>query len=77
MRRVGSLVETPSLYPHLTGRENLEVTRRLLGAPRELIDLALNTVRLMKDANRRVREYSLGMRQRLGLVWRCSTNPHC
>ena len=67
MRRVGSLVETPSLYPHLTGRENLEVTRRLLGAPRELIDLALNTVGLMKDANRRVREYSLGMRQRLGL----------
>ena len=67
MRRVGALVETPSLYPHLTGRENLEVTRRLLGAPRELIDLALNTVGLMKDANRRVREYSLGMRQRLGL----------
>src|SRR5262245_33053780 len=31
LRDVGSLVETPSLYPHLTGRENLEVTRRLLG----------------------------------------------
>lgn len=68
MQRVGALVETPSLYPHLTGRENLEVTRRLLGAPRNLIDLALDTVRLSKDANRRVREYSLGMRQRLGLA---------
>lgn len=67
MRRVGALVETPSLYPHLTGKENLEVTRRLLGAPRKLIDLALDTVGLMKDADRRVREYSLGMRQRLGL----------
>lgn len=67
MSRVGALVEAPSLYPHLTGRENLEVTRRLLGAPRNLIDAALETVRMTRDADRRVREYSLGMRQRLGL----------
>ena len=67
MRRVGALVESPSLYPHLTGRENLEVTRRLLGSPRHLIDLALETIKLTKDAGRCVREYSLGMRQRLGL----------
>jgi lantibiotic transport system ATP-binding protein len=75
MQHVGALVETPSLYPHLTGRENLEVTRRLLGAPRELIDLALETVRLTKDANRRVREYSLGMRQRLGLALALLNKP--
>src|SRR5215208_346254 len=68
MRRVGALVEAPSLYPHLTGRENLEVTRRLLGSARNLIELALATVKLTKDADRRVREYSLGMRQRLGLA---------
>lgn len=68
MSRVGALVEAPSLYPHLTGRENLEVTRRLLGAPRNLIDVALETVRMTRDADRRVREYSLGMRQRLGLA---------
>lgn len=68
MSRVGALVEAPSLYPHLTGRENLEVTRRLLGAPRNLIALALETVRMTRDADRRVREYSLGMRQRLGLA---------
>src|SRR5215470_12679382 len=61
MRMVGSLVETPSLYPHLTGQENLEVTRRLLGAPRELIDSALEIVKLAQDAHRRVREYSMGM----------------
>ncbi len=67
MARVGSLVEAPSLYPHLTGRENLEVTRRMLGAPRSLIDRALDIVKLTQDAHRRVREYSLGMRQRLGL----------
>ena len=75
MRRVGALVETPSLYPHLTGRENLEVTRRLLGAPGKLIDLALETVRLTKDANRRVREYSLGMRQRIGLALALLNKP--
>lgn len=75
MRRVGALVESPSLYPHLTGRENLEVTRRLLGAPRNLIDLALDTVRLTQDANRRVREYSLGMRQRLGLALALLNKP--
>jgi lantibiotic transport system ATP-binding protein len=75
MRRVGALVESPSLYPHLTGRENLEVTRRLLGAPRSFIDLALATVRLTQDANRRVREYSLGMRQRLGLALALLNKP--
>jgi len=75
MRRVGALVESPSLYPHLTGRENLEVTRRLLGAPHNLIDVALDIVRLTQDANRRVREYSLGMRQRLGLALALLNKP--
>jgi ABC-2 type transport system ATP-binding protein len=75
MRRVGALVESPSLYPHLTGRENLEVTRRLLGAPRALIDQALATINLTRDAHRRVREYSLGMRQRLGLALALLNKP--
>lgn len=75
MRRVGALVEMPSLYPHLTGSENLEVTRRLLGAPRELIDRALGIVKLEEDAHRRVREYSLGMRQRLGLALALLNQP--
>ena len=75
MRRVGALVESPSLYPHLTGRENLEVTRRLLASPRHLIDACLETMNLTKDANRRVREYSLGMRQRLGLALALLNKP--
>lgn len=75
MSRLGALVESPSLYPHLTGRENLEVTRRLLGSPRNLIDVALETVRMTQDANRRVREYSLGMRQRLGLALALLNKP--
>jgi lantibiotic transport system ATP-binding protein len=75
MARVGALVESPSLYPHLTGRENLEVTRRLLGAPKNLIDIALETVKLTSDANRRAREYSLGMKQRLGLALALLNKP--
>jgi ABC-type multidrug transport system ATPase subunit len=75
LQRVGALVETPSLYPHLTGRENLEVTRRLLGVARSLIDRALNIVKLTADAQRCVREYSLGMRQRLGLAMALLNQP--
>ena len=65
---VGSLVESPSLYPHLSGWENLEISRRLLGLPAERIPEALFRVGLMDSAHRRVREYSLGMRQRLGIA---------
>jgi ABC-2 type transport system ATP-binding protein len=75
MRTVGALVEAPSLYPHLTGSENLEVTRRLLGADRGLIDEALRVVKLAQDAHRRVREYSTGMRQRLGLALALLNKP--
>ncbi len=68
LRRVGSLVETPSLYPHLTAWENLEVMRRMTGGQRASIERALGIVRLEKDAHRPVRQFSLGMRQRLGLA---------
>jgi ABC-2 type transport system ATP-binding protein len=67
-RLVGSLVETPSHYDHLTGRENLDISRRLLGLDRGDIDRALDIVDLAADANRRVGGYSLGMRQRLGVA---------
>lgn len=65
---VGALVEMPSLYGHLTGRENVEVTRRLLDAPRHRIDTVLRRVGLEDSAHRRVRDYSLGMRQRLAIA---------
>src|SRR5687768_199639 len=76
LRRVGALVETPSLYPHLTGRENLEVTRRLIGGvPRSRIDAVLHTVRLEAAANRLAKGYSLGMKQRLGLALALLSEP--
>ena len=68
LKRVGALVETPSLYPHLTGRENLEVFRRMSGGTRAQIDRALSIVRMTQDAHRLVGHYSTGMRQRLGLA---------
>jgi ABC-type multidrug transport system ATPase subunit len=68
LKRAGSLVEAPSLYSHLTGRENLEVHRRLLGLPKAAIDGALAAVDLVPVAGRLVRQYSMGMKQRLGLA---------
>jgi ABC-2 type transport system ATP-binding protein len=68
LRRIGSLVESPSLYENLTGRENLEVHRRLLALPRRAIDEALETAGLLAAADRVVRGYSSGMKQRLGLA---------
>jgi len=61
-------VESPSLYLPLTGRENLEVHRRLLGVRKRVIDDALATVDLASVADRLVRHYSSGMKQRLGLA---------
>jgi len=68
LARTGSLVENPSHYPHLTARENLEIPRRILGAPRSDIDRVLTMVGLEKTAGKLVRHFSLGMKQRLGLA---------
>jgi lantibiotic transport system ATP-binding protein len=66
--RVGSLVESPSYYAHLTGRENLETIRRLLNLKKSRIDEVLAIVRLTQNADRAVKGYSLGMKQRLGIA---------
>ncbi len=68
LSRIGALVESPSLYPHLTAHENLEIVRQLKGSNRADVDHVLATVGLQKDARRVVGQYSLGMRQRLGLA---------
>lgn len=68
LKSIGALVEAPTLYPHLTGRENLELVRRLTGGEKREIQRVLAVVDMEKDANRPVREYSLGMCQRMGLA---------
>ncbi|MEO8777480.1 MAG: ABC transporter ATP-binding protein [Rhodanobacter sp.] len=68
LAKVGALVEAPSLYPHLSGRRNLEITQRLRGVARQRVADVLDITRLAAAADRRVGEYSLGMRQRLGIA---------
>jgi lantibiotic transport system ATP-binding protein len=73
--RAGSLVEMPSYYGHLTGRENLELVRRIAGRANADTARALETVRLASDADRLAGTYSLGMRQRLGLAMALLGDP--
>jgi len=75
LRKVGSLVEYPSYYGHLTAVENLEAVRRLLDVPKARIAEVLSIVRLTKDANRAVKGFSLGMKQRLGIATALLGNP--
>lgn len=68
LKKIGSLVESPSYYGHLTGYENLEVTRKLLGLSKSHIVRVLKIVKLDDVAHRLVKKYSLGMKQRLGIA---------
>ena len=68
LRETGSLIEQPSYYGHLTGRENLEIVQTLKGVSSKRIDEVLRLVRLETQQNKKVREYSQGMKQRLGLA---------
>jgi ABC-2 type transport system ATP-binding protein len=71
LARVGAIVEEPSFHPHLTGRENLRIVAAARGTEAAArIDTALDQVGLTARADERVRAYSLGMRQRLGIA-RC------
>ena len=67
-RKVGALLEAQGFHPHLSGRENLDLTRRLLGLPATEIDRVLEIAEMTAHGRRRVADYSLGMRQRLGLA---------
>ncbi len=68
LKHVGSLVEQPSLYPHLTGWENMEIIRRYRDLNNSDITRALEIVKLLDDSRRLVKHYSTGMRQRLGIA---------
>lgn len=68
LRQVGSLIESPSYYGHLTARENLEIVRALRGLPKTEIEAALRAVRLTDTGNKTAAKFSLGMKQRLGIA---------
>lgn len=68
-RRVGSIIEFPGFYPNLTAVENLEMFRRLEGVrDKSCIEDALHTVGLWEARNRKAGQFSLGMKQRLGIA---------
>lgn len=68
LKNVGSLIESPSYYGHLTGKENLRIVQTLRDVPEKNIDKVLEIVRLEKNKDKKVKEYSLGMKQRLGIA---------
>src|SRR5687768_12450469 len=68
LRRLGTLIEQPSLYLHLTGKENLQIFRLTYQCSKSRIDEVLQLVRLQQAANKKVKAYSLGMKQRLAIA---------
>jgi ABC-type multidrug transport system ATPase subunit len=68
LARVGALVESPSLYPFLSGGDNLRVLARHARVPESRVDAALEEVELTDRASDRFVTYSLGMKQRLGVA---------
>ncbi|HET9055473.1 MAG TPA: ABC transporter ATP-binding protein [Chitinophagaceae bacterium] len=68
LKRVGSLVEQPSLYLHLTGYENLEIYRLVYGCKKQRVNEVLEIVGLAAALNKKARQYSLGMKQRLAIA---------
>jgi ABC-type multidrug transport system ATPase subunit len=68
LARTGNMVETPTVYQHLTGRENVELVRILRGLPKGKTQEVLQRVDLWDDADRQTGKYSTGMKQRLALA---------
>ena len=75
LRQTGSLIESPAGYLHLTAQENLEIVADLKGVPHKDIGRVLDIVHLTQDRNRRVGQYSLGMKQRLGVAMALLGSP--
>lgn len=68
LKEVGSFIEAPAFYGNLTGEENLEIIRKILGLPKSSVSDALELVGLTQFRRRLAKKYSLGMKQRLGLA---------
>ncbi len=76
LRRIGAIIETPSFYPYLSGRQNLEYFQGVSGrGDRQELDELLDKVSLLQRANDRYQTYSLGMKQRLGIAYALLGDP--
>ena len=75
-RRMGAVVETPSLYPDMTAEDNLKMQYRVLGLPSfEGIGALLSMVGLENTGRKKARNFSLGMKQRLGIAVALAGDP--
>ena len=75
-RRMGAVVESPAIYPDMTARENIRQQYRVLGLPSDDgIDELLHLVGLGDTGKKKAKNFSLGMRQRLGIAIALSGNP--
>lgn len=74
-KNFGALIESPSFYDHLSGYENLEIVCQLKGVNKEEIRKTLEMVGLNNVGNKKAREYSLGMKQRLGIAMALIGSP--
>lgn len=75
LTQIGALIETPPLYENLTAYENLKVQTTMLGLPDKRIDEVLHIVRLTDTGKKRAGQFSLGMKQRLGIAIALLNNP--
>jgi ABC-type multidrug transport system ATPase subunit len=75
LRRIGSLIEVPSLYGHLSAKENLEVYRPVYGATRERVKEVLGIVGLEDTGKKTAKKFSLGMKQRLAIALALLPDP--
>ncbi len=75
LQRIGSLIETPSLYAHLTAKENLEVYREVYGASKKRITEVLDIVGLEDTGRKTAKKFSLGMKQRLAIALALLPSP--
>lgn len=73
--QIGSLIEAPPGYGHLTGRENMRLVGRLLSLDDEQVTRAVGTVRLQDHLDKKVSNYSMGMKQRLGIAMALAREP--
>jgi ABC-type multidrug transport system ATPase subunit len=78
-KAIGAIIEKPGLYEYISARDNLKVLSRIQGAPRDqdTIDRLLKTVGLPLERLDVVKNYSLGMKQRLGLATALINDPDC
>lgn len=75
LKDIGALIEEPAIYPNLTAKENLEVASTLYGLPKKRVEEVLDIIGLRQVGKKKVRNFSLGMKQRLGLGMAIINNP--